>query len=257
MNQKTYGSLRAAALSVGTMALLACGTKDAPGPLVSGPQGRARFVNLVTDPARVPVNAILETLPWGVNLGYGGGTPSSLPAPATANYSAVLAGNRTLVVKRTADTANTLGTFTLTVTANQDRTVYAIGGTGGGAVTTAETVDDNTAPPSGQAKLRVTHMSSTMGAVDVFITAAGADLAGATPVASGLAYKSASAYVNVAPGSYVVRFVPAGTAAANRNASVVLTSATTAVVAGNGRTFVARDAASGAGPLGVTVLTDQ
>jgi len=243
--------------SLAAVAALACGTKDATGPLVSGPAGRARFVNLVTDPARVPVNAILENLAWGVNLGYGGTTPASLPAPATANYSAVLAGNRTLVVKRTADTTVTLGTFTLAITESQDRTVYAIGGTGGAAVTTAETVDDNTAPAAGQAKLRVAHMSSTMGAVDVFITAAAADLTGATPVASGLAYKAASAYVTVAPGSYVVRFVPAGTAAANRNASVVLTSATTAVAAGNGRTFVARDAAAGAAPLGVTVLTDQ
>ena len=59
----------------------ACGTTDAADPLSpSGPTGRIRFVNLVTDPARNPVNAILEKLPFGVNLGYTGSTPSSLPA---------------------------------------------------------------------------------------------------------------------------------------------------------------------------------
>ncbi|HMC57266.1 MAG TPA: DUF4397 domain-containing protein [Gemmatimonadaceae bacterium] len=250
MNRYFLASLAAAAA-------LACGTVDAPGPLEPGTTGRIRFVNLVTDPARVPVNAILESVPFGVNLGYGGTTPSSLPSPATANYSAVLVGDRTLVVQRTADPTVTLGTFTIPIVVDQDVTVYAIGGTGGSAVTTTSTVDDNTAPATGQVKLRVAHMSPTMGAVDVFITAAGADLTAATPVASGLAYKSASTYATVAPGSYVVRFVPAGTAAASRNAAVVLTSATTAVTANTGRTFVARDAAAGGAPLGVTVIADQ
>jgi len=251
MNRYSLASLIAAAT-------LACGTVDAPGPLEpTGPAGRIRFVNLVTDPARNPVNAILEDVPFGVNLAYGGTTPSSLPAPATANYSAILVGDRTLDLVRTADPTVSLGTFTIPIVEDQDVTVYAIGGTGGTAVTTTTTVDDNTAPTSGQVRLRVAHMSPTMGAVDVFITAAGADLTGATPVATNLAYKSASPYATVAPGSYVVRFVPAGTAAASRNASVVLTSATTAVTANTGRTFIARDAAAGGAPLGVTVITDQ
>ena len=60
----------------------ACGTKDAEGPLQpSGPVGRIRFVNLITDPARNPVNAILEGLPFGVNLAYTAATPPSLPSP--------------------------------------------------------------------------------------------------------------------------------------------------------------------------------
>ena len=254
MNRDIYRSL---ALLGTTAMVLACGTVDAPGPLEPGPQGRIRFVNLVTDPARNPVNAILEDVPFGVNLAYGGTTPSSLPAPATANYSAILVGDRTLELVRTADPTVSLGTFTIPIVQDQDITVYAIGGTGGTAVTIATTVDDNTAPGAGQVRFRVTHMSPTMGPVDVFITAAGADLTGVTPIASGLAYKGATSFGSVAPGTYVVRFVPAGTVPASRNASVVLTSASTALAANTGRTFIARDAAAGGAPLGVTVITDQ
>src|SRR5687768_2250605 len=116
---------------VAALALVAagCGTKDAAGPLQSGPQGRVRFVNLITDPARNPVNAVLENVPFGVNLGYGGTTPSSLPAPATANYSAILAGDRTLVLERTANPTIEVATLTFTIMEGADHTVYAQGGT--------------------------------------------------------------------------------------------------------------------------------
>jgi len=79
----------AAAIAVAaiTVAATACGTKDAPGPLQpTAGQGRIRFVNLITDPSRNPVNAILEGVPFGVNLAYTGTTPSSLPSPSTANF---------------------------------------------------------------------------------------------------------------------------------------------------------------------------
>src|SRR5262245_50837256 len=87
----------------------ACGTKEATGPLQpSGPTGRVRFVNVITDATRNPVNAILESVPFGVNLAYAASTPASLGAPSTANYAAILTGSRTLVLKRTADTSVTV-----------------------------------------------------------------------------------------------------------------------------------------------------
>ena len=74
--------VRRGVIAAAALGLIACGTKEAPGPLEpSGPTGRIRFVNLITDPARNPVNALLEKVPFGVNLGYAGTTPASLPAP--------------------------------------------------------------------------------------------------------------------------------------------------------------------------------
>jgi hypothetical protein len=239
---------------------MACGTKEAPtGLQPTGPVGRVRFVNLISDPTRNPVNAILEHVPFGVNLGYGGSTPSSLPAPNTANYSSVLAGGRTLVLEKTADTTVTVSTLTFTMAANEDWTIFAAGGTAGGAITWTTRKDDNTtAIPSGQAAVRIVNMSPAAGAIDVFITAPNADLSTATPVATNLA-QGQSQSVNIpAISSYQVRAVPTGTAPANRAANVIV-SATPNIpmTAGTGRTIVIADKAAGGSPAVAFVLTDR
>jgi len=247
------------ALGVLAAATLACGTKEAPtGLQPSGSTGRIRFVNLITDPARNPVNAILEKVPFGVNLGYTGTTPSSLPAPNTANYSAILTGDRSLVLKKTADTTVTVASFTVTIGTAEDRSVFAIGGTGGAAVTSFVITDANPALTAPATRVRVVNMSPTAGAIDIFITAPNADLATATPTVAGLAYQAASAYLTtITPGTYQFRAVPAGTAAANRSTSVIINIASFAIAGGNGRTIVTADTSTGGSPLRGFVLTDQ
>jgi hypothetical protein len=255
----TLRAPRARRLTLVAAALLAagCGTKDAPDPLQpGGGQGRIRFVNLITDPSRNPVNAILEGVPFGVNLAYTQTTPATLPSPSTANFSAILEGARSLVVKKTADTSVVVATLPITITAGTDYTLYATGGTGGSAVTGFTVADNNAAITTGQARLKVTNMSPTAGALDVFITAANADLAAATPVAANLATRASFAGALVAPGTYSVRTVPAGTAPAARAAAVNSTLSVT-VAAGNGRTIVIADAPAGGAPLRSFALTDQ
>ncbi len=236
----------------------ACGTTDATEPLApSGGQGRVRFVNVITDTTRGRVNAILERLPFGVNLTYTQSTPAALAAPNTALYSAVLSGSRTLVLKRTADTNTTVGTITFTASDNQDRTVYAVGGAGGSAVGSFITTDDNSAPAAGQTRVRVVHLSPSAGAVDVFVTAPAADLAAATPTLSNISVQTASAYLAVPAGTYQVRVVPAGTAPASRAAAVAINVASIAFTAGTGRTIVAADNNVGGAPLRAFVLNDR
>lgn len=243
-----------------TLALVsaACGTKEAPGPLEpTGSTGRVRFVNLITDPARNPVNAILEGLQFGVNLGYGAATPATLPSPSTATYSPILVGSRTLVLKRTADTTVTMATIQFTVASGADQTVYATGGTGGTAVTNFVITDGNPVPTSSQVELRLINMAPSAGALDFFVTAPNADLSTATPSAANVAYQAASAYLVLAPGTYQVRAVPAGTAAANRAASVTANIASLALTGGTGRTVVVADKGAGGTPLTTFVLTDR
>lgn len=253
-------------VKIGFLAALAvvsvgCGTKEATGPLQAGPQGRVRFVNLITDPARNPVNAVLESVPFGVNLGYGGTTPSSLPSPATATYSAILVGDRTLVLQRTADPTVTVATLSFTIVEGTDHTVYAQGGTGGGAVTGWMTTDPTPAPGAGQVAVRIVNMSPTAGALDFFVTAPNADLSTATPTAANLAFHGESPYVNLAAGTYQIRAVPAGTAPALRSTSVVINFTPPATPApfpsGRARTIVAADAAAGGTPLRAFLLTDR
>ncbi|HEX4937016.1 MAG TPA: DUF4397 domain-containing protein, partial [Gemmatimonadaceae bacterium] len=236
----------------------ACGTDQAAGPLQpSGTQGRVRFVNLINDTTRGRVNAILERLPFGVNLTYTQSTPISLAAPNTAPYAAILTGDRTLVLKRTADTSVTVASFTFNIVEGQDKSIYAIGGAAGSAITQFATVDTNPAPAATQVRVRVVHLSPTAGNVDVFVTAVGADLATATPTLSNVPYRGVSGYLTVAPGTYQVRVVPAGTAPAQRAANVAINVASLALTGGTGRTIVAADNTTGGAPLRAFVLTDR
>ena len=234
----------------------ACGTDDAAGPIQpSGPFGRIRYVNLITDTTRGRVNAILEGMPFGVNLTNGMSTPASLPAPATALYSPIYTGSRTLVLKRTIDTSVTVATIPFTVTASQDQTIYSIGGAGATPVVPVITVDDNTAPAATEVRFRIVNMSDI--ALDVFITANNADLSAATPAVAGLAVQAASAYITLPAGSYQIRMVPAGTAAGARPANVVITVANAVYAGGSARTIVAATSTTGGTPRRGIVLSDR
>ena len=255
---RTMARLNRAALMIILPFAAACGTEDNPSPFEpTEPVGRVRLVNLITDPPRSVVNASLAGVVFTVNLANGVSAPANLPAPSTGTYSPVYAGNREFTLKRTADTAVVVATLPFTIAGNEDRSVYAVGGAGGSAVTAVVTTDDNPAPVAGETRLRIVNMSTNAGTVDVFVTAAGADLATATPRASGLASRTASTYFTVTPASYVVRLVPAGTAPANRAGAVTFTSAATALASATGRTLLIADAANGTTPLRLIVLTDR
>ena len=268
MNQSKLAranNLRKIAAVISMSALVsACGTEGAAGPLEpTGATGRIRLVNLITDAVRGRVNASLEGVVFTVDLQYAQAAPANLPAPATANYAAVYTGARAFALKRTADTTVAVATLNFTAADGEDRTMYAVGGAGGSAVTGFQTVDTNPAAAATETRVRIVNMSPTAGGVDVFVTAIGADLATATPRATNLAYQTASAYFTVAPGAYQVRAVPAGTAAANRAAAVTINLATTtappapAFIGGAGRTVVLADNATGGAPLRAFVIADR
>jgi hypothetical protein len=236
----------------------ACGTKEAAGPLEpSGATGRVRFVNMITDTTRGRVNAILEGLPFGVNLTYGQSTPATLPSPSTAIYSAILAGNRTMLLKRTADTTVLVATVAFAVASGQDQTVYALGGASGSAVTSLVVEDANPSIASTATRLRFVNVSPTAGAVDVFVTAPSADLAAATPTFTNVGFRTASSYATPSPGTYQVRVVPAGTAPAARAAAVSVTLSDVVLGGGAGRTIVIGDRNIGGAPLTAFVLADR
>jgi hypothetical protein len=249
--------------SIGLIAALAfvaaaCGTKEAPGPLdPTGPTGRVRFVNLINDPARIPVNAILEGLPFGVNLGYGATTPATLPSPSNATYSAILTGARNLVLKKTADTTVVVATINVLIAENTDYTVYATGGAGGAPVTVFTVIDPNPVPTTSQVEVRIVNYSPASGAIDVFITAPNADLSTATPTVTSPGAPDPLHFLVLAPGTYQVRAVPAGTAPAARSTSVVLTLNNVVLTGGTGRTIVIADRAAGGAPITGFVLTDR
>jgi hypothetical protein len=235
-----------------TLAAVGCGTNYESGPFKSsGGTGRVRFVNLITDPTRIPVNAILEGASFGVNLDY------TATAPATANYSAILTGTRTLVLQKTSDPSVTVTNIAVTISTDEDRTVYATGGTGGAVVTAFSTADANPIPSSAQVVLRIVNMSPSAGALDYFVTAPNSDLSAETPTAANVAYQGSSSYMVLSPGTYQLRAVPAGTLPAARATGVSVTTNNLALVGGTGRTIVTADKAAGGTPIIAFVLSDQ
>lgn len=250
--------LKSVLVIASVLGLSACGTKEAPGPLEpTAATGRIRFVNLIADPVRVPVDPILEGLPFGAGVGYGGAVPALQPAPATANYSPIYTGARSLVLKQTSSPSVIVASFPLTITVSQDITVYATGGVAGATVTAVTTVDDNTAAAATQVRLRAANMSS-VGAVDVFVTAPNADLSTATPTFPNVGVKTASAYAPLATGTYQIRAVPAGTAPAARAAAVSFNMTDVALTTGGTvRTILIADKSSGGAPLVGFLLADR
>lgn len=237
---------------------VACGTSEGSTSLLpTGATGRVRFVNVITDTTRGRVNLILEQVRWNVNQVYGNATPATLAAPNTAIYSPVLTGARTLVLKRTADTSATVATLPFTVATDRDYTVYATGGAAASAITSFITTDTNTAPAAGAARVRVVHLAPSAGAVDVFVTTIGADLALATPALANVPVRGAAYLPSVAAGTYQVRVVPAGTAPAARAASVAINLASIAIPANSARTIIAADNNVGGAPFRFITLVDR
>jgi len=136
--------------------------------------------------------------------------------------------------------------------------VYATGGVGGAPVTFFSVINTNPVPTASQVEVRIVNYSPAAGAIDVFITAPNADLSAATPtVSSPGAPDPGTSYVVLAPGTYQVRAVPAGTAPALRSTSVVLTINNLVLAGGTGRTIVIADRAAGGAPITGFVLTDR
>ena len=70
--------------------------------------------------------------------------------------------------------------------------------------------DDNSAPASGDFKLRIVNASPNLGPADVYIVTPGTDLNTVSPTLSNLAFGSAASYQSLAAGSYEVALTAAG-----------------------------------------------
>jgi hypothetical protein len=107
------------------------------------------------------------------------------------------------------------------------------------ALTPILLTDDNSAPSSGNLKLRLVNASPDVGNLDAYVVSPGAKIQNLTPTFSSLAFKSASNYQSLPAGSYEVYFTAAG------QKTVLIDSGPLAFSAGQIRTLVALDSAGG------------
>ena len=217
--------------------------------------GRFRFVNLISDPSKQPVSANLGGAPFGSAMPFGTSSPAWVTSPLTVNYAPLSAGDRSLVLKHSADTGVVVGVYTVTIPASRDLTAYA---TGGGGFSIQVTLDDNPPPQPGAIRLRIVNLSVAAGTVDLFFTAQTADLAAATPSVTNVGFEDVSEYFTIEAGTYRVRAVRSGVAPSERTGLNIVANINQDTWTSGGRTIVIADNSS----AGVTfatarTLTDQ
>lgn len=234
--------LRCSVVGLGILSA-ACGTDAPAGPAAIG---RFRFVNLIQDGSKQPVNAILGGAPFGSAMPFGASSPFWVTS--MVNYAPVSAGDHSLVLKHSLDTSVVVGFYTVNVPATRNVTAYA---TGGGGFSIQVTFDENPPPEPGTIILRIVNVSVAAGPVDVFLTAQTADLAAASPSVTNVGYEDVTPYFTIAAGTYRVRAVRAGVAPTERTGLNVVANINQDTWTSGGRTIVIADNSAG----GVTFAT--
>jgi hypothetical protein len=172
---------------------------------------------------------------------------TGVPYLAASDYLDVPAGGRNLKVNA-AGTATTVIDADVDLVDGTDYTVIASGLVA--AIEPIVLADDNSAPSAGNARVRAIHGAASAPAVDIYVTAPGADLAAETPALANVGFGDVADYIEAPAGDYQVRVTPTGTK------TVVIDSGTLTLASGQVRTAIAVDAAGGGAPFGLLLLED-
>ena len=228
---------RILALALTVTALAAApGCADDDSPMAPTANARVRVLHASPDAPAVDV------------LVDGSAVLSNVTFKQASGYLDVPAGARNLKV-RASGTSSIVIDVTPTLVAGTDYTVIASGLLA--AIQPLLLTDDNTAPAAGNVKVRLAHGAPSAPLVDIYVTAPGASLAGATPNLTDVPFGIASGYLEVPAGSYQVRICPANTT------TVAIDSGTLVLAAGQIRTAVAVDNTGGGAPFGAVLLADK
>ena len=203
----------------------------------TGPEGGARVRVVHASPDAQDVDILLDE---AAVLGDG-------PYLTASNYLDVPAGDLNLKVNA-AGTATTVVDADLSLVDGTDYTVIAAGRAE--AIEPIVLQDDNSAPTGGNARVRAIHGAPGAPAVDIYVTAPGADLETTIPLLSNVEFGDVAEYIETPAGDYQVRVTPAGTK------TVVIDSGTLTLSSEQVRTAIAVDAAGGGAPFDLLVLDD-
>jgi len=130
-------------------------------------------------------------------------------AYATATkYLTVSSGSRHLQVEPSGSTT-VIVDQSLSLSGNSNSTVLVYGLSP--SITALDLADDDSAPTSGDFKIRLVNAAPLMGAVDIFVVTPGTNLTDVGPNVTNLTAQAASGYLSFAAGTYEVFFtVPGG-----------------------------------------------
>ncbi|MHB2008301.1 MAG: DUF4397 domain-containing protein [Acidobacteriaceae bacterium] len=183
-----------------SLALLGCGVSgNSYVRVVNASQGLSNFTILA---GQTP---IVSAVPFGTEGVQQRGQYAGIDA--SGNYRPLGAGtNQTLIAYSTPGT--NLASTTQTFVKNTAYTIVVE--TPMPNIMFQTLTDDNTAPTGGNYSLRVMDTSTMAGAVDVYITAAGAGVGG-SPIVGNMQFQSVTnPYLELSPGTLEVQVTPAG-----------------------------------------------
>ena len=203
----------------------------------TGPESQARVRVVHASPDAPAVDVLVDDAAALSNVDYLTASDYVELADGAHNVKVNAAGTSTTVIDADVDLAD--GT---------DYTVIASGLLE--AIQPIVLEDDNSTPAAGTARVRAIHGAPSAPAVDVYVTAPGADLEAASPALSNVAFGDVADYLEVPAGDYQVRVTPAGTK------TVVIDSGALTLTSGQVRTAIAVDAPGGGAPFDLLILVD-
>ena len=127
---------------------------------------------------------------------------------APTSYTSVNSGSRHLQVEPSGTTTPVIDE---TITLNSGTHYTLITDNFAAAITPVLLTDDNTAPSSGNIKLRFVNAGAGAGDVDIYVLTPESSLPGTPPTVSNLVFGSASSYQSLVAGTYEIFVTIAGT----------------------------------------------
>ena len=160
-----------------------------------GGKTRFRFMNAVPDESNLEV--LVNSVSVANNVAFG-----------TSNgYQSVTSGSQQVVIEPSGSSTALL-TQSISFSSGSDTTVIASNFSSN--ISAFVLTDDNSAPVSGNFKLRIVNSAPGLGPADVYIVAPATDLNTVSPTLSNLGFNSASGYQSLAAGTYEIVLTPVG-----------------------------------------------
>ncbi len=171
---------------------------------------------------------------------------TNAPFKAATGFSTISAGRGSVKVNPTGSSASVINA---TPDFNQNRSYTIIAANKVAAIEPIVIDDDGAQPAAGQVKVRVVHGAPSAPAVDIYVTAPAAALAGATPTLPNVPFKTVSSVLQIAAANYQIRVTVAG------SKTPVFDSGSVALAGGSDLVLVAVDQSGGNSPISLIGLT--
>ena len=198
-----------------------------------GGQTRFRLMNAVPDESNLEV--LVNSTSVANNVAYGTST----------GYQTVKSGSQQVVIEPSGSSTALL-TQSISFSSGTDTTVIASNFSS--SIDALVLADDNSAPASGNFKLRIVNSAPGLGPADVYIVTPATDLNTVSPTLTNLGFNSASGYQSLTAGSYEVVLTPV------RQKFPAIDTGSLSFTSGQVRTFVGLN--SQAGGFTYTMLQD-